>query len=111
MTPSTRTDPGQPTTPPDAGVNGTHPPPPPDAGDEVEVGTPEYLRLNTRRAELIHKKNRDGLTDAEQAEYEHLDRVVAAAVARRCPPSRVLTTEQRALVFRLLGLPEEPRGQ
>ena len=39
------------------------------------VGTPEWGLMNQRRAELIRKKNRQGLSPEEQAEYERLQRL------------------------------------
>lgn len=91
------------TTPATAGLNGTHPPAPPA---EVEVGTPEWDRLTRRRAELIHKKNRGGLTDAERAEYEQLHQTSRATLARTFPRPR-LTPEQRAV----LGLDAAPSDE
>lgn len=38
------------------------------------VGTPEWGRMNQRRAELIRKKVRGELTEAERREYEWLQR-------------------------------------
>src|SRR5256885_675440 len=35
-------------------------------------GTEEWGRMNQRRAALIHKKNREGLSAEEKAEYEWL---------------------------------------
>ena len=52
----------------------------------IAVGSPEWDRLTARRAELIYKKNREGLTDAECAEFEHLQQLSRAAVARAFPP-------------------------
>lgn len=90
------------------GLNGTHPP---AAGPaEVEVGTPEFRRLNSRRVELIYKDNRGGLTAAEAAELARLEQVVTAAVDRKHPRPQVLTDEQRAYLLRLLGLPAELPG-
>ena len=38
------------------------------------VGTPEWGQMNRRRAELIRKKLRGELNDAERGEYERLQR-------------------------------------
>jgi hypothetical protein len=38
------------------------------------VGTPEWGRMNQRRAELIQKKVRGELTEAERQQYEWLQR-------------------------------------
>jgi hypothetical protein len=43
--------------------------------DLPAVGTPEWGRMNQRRAELIRKKNRKGLSPDEQIEYERLQRL------------------------------------
>lgn len=52
----------------------------------VTVGTPEWDRLTERRAQLISKKNRQGLTDAEWAEYEILQERSRKAIAITFPP-------------------------
>jgi hypothetical protein len=60
--------------------------PPAVARDEsVAVGTPEWDALTERRAALIHKKNRDGLDAAEQAEFARLQRLSRAALAKAFP--------------------------
>jgi hypothetical protein len=43
--------------------------------DFPALGTPEWSRMNQRRAELIRKKNRQGLSPDEQVEYERLQRL------------------------------------
>jgi hypothetical protein len=43
--------------------------------DFPAVGTPEWGRMNQRRAELIRKMNRQGLSPDEQVEYERLQRL------------------------------------
>ncbi len=48
----------------------------------IMVGTREWDELTERRAELIYKKNRQGLTETEAAEYERLQRLSRASVAR-----------------------------
>lgn len=108
MTPSTRGDADATAAPAAGHANGVHLPPAP-AEESVEVGTPEYLRLNRRRGELIHQKYMGGgLTADDEADLDRLDRIVGAAVDRRFPRPQFLTDEQRAYILRLLGLPEEP---
>jgi hypothetical protein len=53
--------------------------------DSVTVGTPEWDKLTNRRAELIQKKNREGLNEAERTEYERLQQLSLAAVAHAFP--------------------------
>ncbi|HJZ53882.1 MAG TPA: hypothetical protein VKE74_02930 [Gemmataceae bacterium] len=67
----------------------------PAGGDAIAVGTPEWDRLTQRRAELIHKKNRQGLTDAERAEFDRLQQLSRAAIARTFPWPKLLSGEER----------------
>ena len=60
--------------------NGTH-----SAGAE----TPASADTNRRRAELIRKKNREGLAPDELAEYEKLQSLSQAALERAFPASTV----------------------
>jgi hypothetical protein len=60
-------------------------PPPPAAKPVVVVGTPEWDELTARRAVLIYKKNREGLSDAESTEFERLQAISRAAIAAACP--------------------------
>ena len=50
------------------------------------IGTEEWGAMNRRRSELIHKKNRQGLTADERAEFERLQRLCFAAIDERFPP-------------------------
>jgi hypothetical protein len=54
-------------------------------GEFPAVGTPEWGRMNQRRAELIRKKNRKGLSSAEQIEYERLQRLSHDALETQFP--------------------------
>lgn len=54
-------------------------------GDLPEIGTPEWSRMNQRRAELIRKKNRQGLSPDEQVEYERLQRLSHKTLETRFP--------------------------
>lgn len=45
----------------------SHPP-------EKPVISPEWQRKNSRRIALIKKLNREGLSEGEQAEFEHLQK-------------------------------------
>lgn len=77
----------------DAGVNG-HPPDGvsrPVPADAITVGTPQWDSLTQRRAELIHKKNRQGLTAAERAEFDHLQQLSRAAITRAFPRPTLLS--------------------
>jgi hypothetical protein len=47
------------------------------------LGTEESGVMNRRRSELIRKKNRQGLTAEERAEFERLQRLCFAAIDER----------------------------
>jgi hypothetical protein len=49
------------------------------------IGTPEWGQMNRTRADLIQKKNRQGLTTEEQAEYERLQRLSHEALEAQFP--------------------------
>lgn len=49
------------------------------------VGSPEWDRLTQRRAELIHKKNRTGLSAEESAEYERLQSISGDIIRANFP--------------------------
>ncbi len=51
----------------------------------ITVGSPEWDRLTERRAELIHKKNRTGLSAEESAEYERLQ-IISGDIIRALFP-------------------------
>jgi hypothetical protein len=55
------------------------------------VGTPEWGRMNRRRAELIRKKNRLGLTEDEREEYDRLQRLSHAALEEAFPRPKLTT--------------------
>jgi hypothetical protein len=69
--------------------------------EEVVVGTPAWKELTNKRAILIKKKVREGLTDAEAEEFERLQEMSRRAVRQKFPLPR-LTAEERAAVK---GLP------
>jgi hypothetical protein len=52
------------------------------------VGTPEWGRMNQRRAELIRKKVRAELTEAERQQYEWLQRKSLEALDAAHPRTR-----------------------
>jgi hypothetical protein len=54
-------------------------------GDFPIIGTPEWGRMNQRRAELIRKKNRKGLSPEELVEYERLQRLSHEALEAHFP--------------------------
>lgn len=61
-----------------------------EAGDSFPaVGTEEWGLMNRRRSELIHKKNRQGLTAEEQAEFERLQHLCLSAIREKFPPPPV----------------------
>jgi hypothetical protein len=66
-------------------------------------GTPEWGVMNRRRGELIHKKNRAGLTPDEWVEYERLQRLSLAAIQRAFPAPTV-GDEQLARIEARLGI-------
>ncbi len=49
------------------------------------VNTAAWGRMNRRRTDLIRKKHRHGLTDAEQIEYDRLQRLTFEALERAFP--------------------------
>jgi len=53
--------------------------------ETVEVGTPRWDQITQRRAELIFKKNRQGLSEEEQSEFEVLQRLSREAITRKFP--------------------------
>jgi hypothetical protein len=53
--------------------------------DFPAIDTPEWGRMNQRRAELIRKKNRQGLAPDEQIEYERLQRLSHEALEAQFP--------------------------
>lgn len=48
----------------------------------LEVDSREWKQLIRRRADLIFKKNRQGLNDAERIEYEQLEKIVDKVMSR-----------------------------
>jgi hypothetical protein len=54
-------------------------------GDFPAPGTPEWGRMNQRRAELIHKRNLQGLSPDEQVEYERLQQLSHEALETAFP--------------------------
>lgn len=74
--------------------------------DTVEVGSERWHQLNKRRAELIFKKNRGGLTEPERTEYEHLQQLCGEAIERAFPRPK-LSPEQLALIQKALDSPTE----
>ncbi len=69
----------------DAKPNGA-PPAPVATSDSFPVpGTPEWDKMNQRRAELIHKKVYSSLTAEEEAEFEYLQRRTREAVNTAYP--------------------------
>jgi hypothetical protein len=57
--------------------------------DFPQVGTKEWGTMNRRRAELIRKKNREGLTPEENTEYQRLQQLSQAALERAFPAKSV----------------------
>jgi len=51
----------------------------------IEIGSPEWVQLTQRRAELIYKKNRYGLTPEELSEYESLQKRSQEVIDREFP--------------------------
>jgi GNAT superfamily N-acetyltransferase len=56
-----------------------------EADGAAEPGTEAWGLMNRRRAELIRKKNREGLSNEERAEYEALQRQVQRTLERKYP--------------------------
>jgi hypothetical protein len=56
------------------------------ADSSPAVGTERWGLMNRRRSELIRKKNRQGLTADERAEFERLQRLCLSAIREKFPP-------------------------
>jgi len=54
----------------------------PESGLGLVVGTPQWYALTDRRAELIYRKNREGLLREEIEELEGLDAISRGVIAR-----------------------------
>ena len=50
------------------------------------VGAEEWGLMNRRRSEAIRKKNRQGLTANERAEFERLQHLCLSAIREKLPP-------------------------
>ncbi len=70
--------------------------------EPLTVGTERWRALNARRAVLIHKKNRQGLDEPEQVEYEQLQQLIREVIERTFPRPK-LSLDQLALIERALG--------
>jgi hypothetical protein len=75
--------------------------------DSIVIGTPEWDTLTDRRAELIHKKNREGLNDDERTEYERLQQVSRTALARAFPRSQLSSEAKLSELEGILGSTED----
>ncbi|HWB13029.1 MAG TPA: GNAT family N-acetyltransferase [Pirellulales bacterium] len=73
--------------------------------NEIVIGSEDWGRLTERRAELIDKKYREGLSTEELAEYEQLQAQSREVIARRFPISDDLAN-QLAAAKKRLGLQE-----
>ena len=69
----------------------------------------EWRQLNARRFELIHKKNRQGLTEAERSEYEHLQEI-SREIGRRVRPMPSLPSVTEEKLAELKALLKEATG-
>jgi hypothetical protein len=49
----------------------------------MDIDSREWDQLCQRRAALIYKKNRQGLSDEERTEYERLEKIVDATMEAR----------------------------
>jgi hypothetical protein len=83
----------------------------PVGGDAITVGTPEWDNLTDRRAELIHKKNREGLNADEQTEYERLQQISRAALTRAFPRHKLSSEAKMSGMEEMLGSTEDRTGQ
>ncbi len=70
---------------------------PAKANEVIEVGSADWHKLTERRAELIHKKNRQGLTEPELAEYEQLQQLSREAINRTFPRPKLSPDELAAI--------------
>jgi hypothetical protein len=69
----------------------------------ITIGTLEWDKLTDRRAELIYKKNREGLKEEEQTEYQRLQQISQAAIARTFPYPKLESEEKVGDVEEKLG--------
>lgn len=67
----------------------------------ITLGTAKWAELTERRAELIHKKNRQGLTEAEREEFDRLQELSRATIAQAFPPPASLKVELATIEKRL----------
>lgn len=68
------------------------------------IGTEAWGEMNLRRVALIHKKNREGLSQVERMEYDRLQQLTEEALEKAFPPSLPFAE-------RLDRLEEKLRGQ
>lgn len=68
----------------------------------LDVESEKWAQVIRRRGELIHTKNRQGLSEEERIEYERLERVVDATMERKFEPMTGWD-EKLAAVESLLG--------
>ena len=55
----------------------------------MDIGSTEWDQLTQRRAKLIFKKNREGLDDFEQKEYEDLTNISKKLLDDKYPRPKV----------------------
>jgi hypothetical protein len=79
--------------------------------DLIAVGTSEWDTLTDRRAELIHKKNREGLNEDEWTEYERLQQISRTTLARAFPQPNLGSEAKMSDVEEMLGLTEDRTDQ
>jgi GNAT superfamily N-acetyltransferase len=80
-----------------------------EARAAVVVGTQEWDELTQRRAELIYKKNRGGLSTDEQAEFDQLQARSREAIARKFPVSGDLLDQLASLKEKLAAAEDARR--
>jgi hypothetical protein len=64
------------------------------------ISKKEFKRINPRRCELICKKHRDGLTEEEEVELNHLEEITSKHMQNYYPRD---TTELDAQLKRILA--------
>jgi hypothetical protein len=83
----------------------------PTVEDSIAVGSPEWDALTDRRAELIHKKNREGLNEDEQTEFERLQKISRAVLTHAFPQPKLLSEAKTSDTDELLGSTEDRTDQ
>ena len=69
--------------------------------ETLKIGSSEWQALNDRRADLIRRKNREGISEQEREEFERLQRIVRTVLDKQCPLPSVDTARLDQIEERL----------